>query len=354
MSMTAASRKVKMSSSTGKMYYAIYKNDPEKKTPLPINQSGMFKSECTQEQIATLIKCKTDNNMSLTFASVKANMHPLTGINYHLQYMSNPDRKIPAPNNNTRKYGRRCTKDQVKALIGYIINDSMKIHAAAIKTGMSKATAKRYYAKYLNDPNHNIPDPKGKANGATVACTKKRIKELIDYIIHGKMSLLAASIKTNICESTARKYYLKYLNDPNHEIPSSSVKSRCIGGIACTQEQVKGLIDYIVNEKMSIQAAAVKANMSEPTARKYYLEYLNDPNRDIPIPKRKMQDKIKQLIGYIVNDKMSICAASKEVNISYPIALKYYHQYLHDLDYKIPDPNEKINNIKQKHLPTKK
>jgi transposase len=44
-------------------------------------------------------------------------------------------------------------------------------------------------------------------------------------------------------------------------------------GIA--QEQKSELIGYIVDNKMSIKATAKKANMSQSTGYKYYQQYLN-------------------------------------------------------------------------------
>jgi hypothetical protein len=51
-------------------------------------------------------------------------------------------------------------------------------------------------------------------------------------------------------------------------------------GIA--QERKNKLIGYIVDNKMSIKVAAKKANISQSTGRNYYHRYLNVQKHDVP------------------------------------------------------------------------
>jgi hypothetical protein len=49
-----------------------------------------------------------------------------------------------------------------------------------------------------------------------------------------------------------------------------------------TQEQINQLIGHIVDDKMSKTAASKKANMSCATGSKYYRQYLNAQKRNVP------------------------------------------------------------------------
>jgi transposase len=95
-----------------------------------------------------------------------------------------------------------------------------------------------------------------------------------------------------------------------------------------TQDEINKFIGYIVDDKMSVIAASKKANMSAPTGIKYYRQYLKDRHVDYSIRKLITQGQINELIGYIVDGKMSIRAASKKANMGFSSGYKYYQQYL--------------------------
>jgi hypothetical protein len=52
----------------------------------------------------------------------------------------------------------------------------------------------------------------------------------------------------------------------------------------CTYEQVKKMIHHIVENNLSIKEASRRANMSVTSALKYYKKYVEDPEHNIPIP----------------------------------------------------------------------
>jgi hypothetical protein len=126
---------------------------------------------------------------------------------------------------------------------------------------------------------------------------------------------------------TAKQYYHKYFKQQNPDIPTPShiAAPKCY-----TQEQINEVIHYIVNDKMSIRAASKKTNFCSVSARKYYRQYLNYNNNEPPVPrttKHYTQDEINNVIGYFVDDKMSIKAASKKAKMHYLTAHKYIHRY---------------------------
>jgi transposase len=179
---------------------------------------------------------------------------------------------------------------------------------------MDNQSARKYYRLYLNANHMEIPVPKNKP------LTQDRINKVIGYIVSDKMSIMAASKKANMCESSGKKYYKQYLTKHNLGIPPPKI----------TQDKINGLIGYIVDDKMSVKAASKKANVSCYFGYKYYGLYLKDHHINIPIPKSITRDQKSKLIGYIVDDNMSIIAASKKANMSYGSGCKYYHQYLKD------------------------
>jgi transposase len=62
-------------------------------------------------------------------------------------------------------------------------------------------------------------------------------------------------------------------------------------------------------------------------ARTYYIQYLKEHDQDVPPPQHITQDCINKLIGYIVEDKMSVSTASKKANVSQTTGYKYYRLY---------------------------
>jgi hypothetical protein len=197
----------------------------------------------------------------------------------------------------------------------------MTIKDASAKANMSYAAGRRYYNKYLKDPNHNIPVRQLQQN-----YTQDQKNEFIRYIINDKMSIKAASKKAKMNETTDYGCYHKYFKEENPGI----ARSNHIRTNNCyTQEQIKEVIGYIVDNKMSITVASKKAHMNRHSSARYYLQYLNDNNIKLPVARKTyLQDDINKLIGHIVNDKMTLTAASKKANMAYSSGYKYYRQYL--------------------------
>jgi hypothetical protein len=316
MSVYKASRKVKISESSGTYYYKLYKNDPEKKIPLPRNRYMFVARVYTQEQIGNLIKSVVDDKMTVKEASVKANMSYCSAYYYCNRYLKDPNHNIPIPQ--LRQF---YTQEQKNKLLGYIVNDKMSIAAASKKAKISLTVAYAYYHKYCKQQNLDIATPRQLA--ARKRYTQEQIKEVIGYIADDKMSTNAASKKANMGPNAVKRHFRQYLNDNNMEIPVPKMGKRC------TQDEINKLIGYIVDDKMTIRSASEKANMSNKTGIKYYRQYLKYHNLDLR-PHKCTQDQINELIGYIVDDKMSILAASKKANMSNKTGRKYYHQYLKD------------------------
>jgi hypothetical protein len=105
-------------------------------------------------------------------------------------------------------------------------------------------------------------------------CTQAQINQLIHHVVYDKMPIPEAAFKTNITEKKARDYYKRYSQDPNHAIPKQL--QRILR--SHLQTKVEKLVGYIVNDKMSIRDACLKADMAETTARKYYLIYREMPS----------------------------------------------------------------------------
>jgi hypothetical protein len=144
------------------------------------------------------------------------------------------------------------------------------------------------------------------------------------------MSIRAASRTANFCKKSASIYYHQYLKDNNMEIPEGKYSKRY------TQDDINKLIHYIVDDKMSITEASKKANMDHNTGHKYYRKYLKDHHLDVPIRNIITQEQKSKMIGYIVDEKMTIKAAAKKANMSCSVGHKHYHQYLKDRNLIIP------------------
>jgi transposase len=331
MSIREAGRLANVSYCATYNYYKRYCEDPEHKIPLPRNQEKARNSVSTQDHIETLINCIVQDKMSLDAAAVKAKMGKNSARRYYRQYSEVPNHKIPVP----PKMGqavRSCSQGQINALIRYIVNDKMSIENASIKANMSERTGGKYYHRYLNDPDHKIPTVLARTQRSF---TQEKINEVIGYIADDKMSISAASLKANMSENAAKKYYDQYLEDPTRSIPAPS-KSFGNAGKRYTKKQVSDVIRYIVKNNMYIHDAAKKANMSVCSAKRYYNRYLYDPNHKIPEPNnssgtRFTQKHVDELIDYICKDKLSIQAASFRARMSEPTARKYYHRYLDSL-----------------------
>jgi hypothetical protein len=216
-------------------------------------------------------------------ASIKANIGLSSAYHYYNKYIQDSERKIPTLNRGSNGGGKLPTKNQIEALIGYIVNDKLSIRAASAKVNLSNSSGGRYYNIYLNDPDHNIPTP-SKRNRSTTY-TQEQIKLLIHYIERDKMSLRDASRKADIAQQTARRYHLLYLTDPKHKIPMPRNATKR----TFSHEDVKKVIGYIVDDQMSISVASAKANMSEHNAGVFYNKYLENlkiPDHKIRLPRR--------------------------------------------------------------------
>jgi transposase len=315
MSKREASRKVNISHFTALYYYNVYKNDPEKRIPVPRNQRTHRRKYYTQEQVVDLIKYVDDDKMTIKEASAKANVHYDSGKYYYNRYLKDPNHTIPIPQ--LRQF---YTQEQKNKLLGYIVNDKMSIAAASKKAKISLTVAYAYYHKYCKQQNLDIATPRQLA--ARKRYTQEQIKEVIGYIADDKMSTNAASKKANMGPNAVKRHFRQYLNDNNMEIPVPKMGKRC------TQGDINKVIGYIVDDKMSIKAASEKVNMSLSTGYKYYRQYLKEHSVDSSIRKRITQDQINEFIGYIKDNKMNVKAASRKANLAYTTSHRHYHRYL--------------------------
>jgi hypothetical protein len=210
------------------------------------------------------------DGMNMKDATLKANMPYTIAYCIYRRYLDDPNHNIPIPTPNRSDFNELCTQKQISDLIGYITNDKMAIVVAAKKAGMTASTARRYYARYLHDPNCEIPTPHNRSNN--INCTKQQVREVNGYL-DDNMSLNAASAKANMSIYNTRKYYDIYLNDPERRIPNVKPRS----GKHYSQKQIQQVIRYIVDDKLSIRSAAIKSKMGVPAVRGHYMNYLKDP-----------------------------------------------------------------------------
>ncbi|KAI8885840.1 hypothetical protein K501DRAFT_331693 [Backusella circina FSU 941] len=336
MTIAEASKTVNMDEASAYRYYQMYKKDPKQRIPVP----GRQPNSCTYDQIKALIGYIVDDKMTISAASIKANVCLSTGRKYYSKYLKDPNKIIPKPE---RDSDRHYTHDQVKKLIDFIVNGRMSISKAATELGMCIETGRRYYHKYLKDPNHEIPKPERRKTPPGKPCTYDQVKRLISYIVDEQMNVAEASRKANMGVTSGKRYYFKYLNDPNRNIPVSD-KPFSRGGNVCTYEEVKSLISYIVDDHMNFREASIKANISEHTAKKYYKEYLEDPNHEIPVPTKQYSaptyHQVKDLISYIVDGNLSVSVAATKVKMNKKTAQTYYNRYVNDPENHIPIPRK--------------
>jgi transposase-like protein len=323
MNITKAARKANMSRGSGFIYHKLYKDDPEKKIPLPRNQTSTM---YTQEQVGNLIRYINDDKMTLTEASAKANMLYSSGNYYYAKYLEDPKHSIPTP-----RLCRYYTKDQKNEFYNYIARDKMSIKAASKKAKMNLYTANNYYHNYFKVQNPDVATPSHIATRKHYTQEKK--KELISYIVDDKISIAAASRKADFNPESAAKYYRQYLNDNNMKRTTKHY----------TQDHISELIRCIIDDKMSIAAASKKANVSITTAYRHYYRYLEDHNIDVPIPKRYTQEQKSELVGYIIDNKMSMSAAAKKAKMGLTTAHRHYYQYLNAQRRNGPTPCPRVD-----------
>jgi hypothetical protein len=298
------------------------------------SSNSISRPRISQEQINQLIHYIVNDNMIIREASRKVNMSEGSGHNYYKLYKNDPEKKIPVPRDQTPKM---YTQEQIGNLIRYINDDKMTLTEASVKAHMSYVSGKYYYAKYLEDPNHSIPIPRLYRH-----YTKDQKNEFFNYIVRDKMSIKVASKKAKMNHTTATLYYHKYFKVLN---PDVATPSHIATRKHYTQEQIKEVISYIVDDKMTVVAASTKANFNKTSAAKYYRQYLNDNNMKVPVKraiKRYTQYQKSELIRCIVDDKMSMSAASKKAKLSLTTAHRHYHQYLNAQRRNRPTPYPRV------------
>jgi hypothetical protein len=261
--------------------------------------------------------------MTVYKASQKVNMTRTPAYKYYLLYKNDPEKKIPSQRNRCMHPDKLSVHNQIKNFIRYISTDKMTLKEASTKANMNYQSAHYYYTRYLKDPNHMIPIPQ-----LQQTCTQDQREAFLGYIVNDKMSVKADSKKANMSLSTAKDYYRKYFKQQNPDIatPIHIATHKCY-----TQEQIKEAMGYIISDKMSVSAASRKANVCHTTTGIHYRQYLKDNNMKVPVAKtrkRYTQDQINELVGYIVDDNMTIAAASKKANMSNKTAQRYYRQHL--------------------------
>jgi hypothetical protein len=323
MSLAKAARKAKISDSTGHYYYSVYQNDAKKKIPVPLKKSNaqiLHINDATQRLISYIV----DDKMTFLTASIKAKVSLATARRIYASYLKSSNRSNRSlyhprqenTNGRINKYTKRCTRNQIRRLIGYIVDDDMSITAASIKANMTHATGKKYYQLYLNSPNHDIPMPC--AAYSREPCSQEKIQKLIHYFTIDRMPIKAAAEKAKMSESSGRKYYKLHLKKLLCKAPGN------------IQGRINNAINYIMKDNMTIKAAAKKANISQLTASKYYRKYMKDNiQQEKAIHGNALpQEKVTKFISYVVDDKMSIVAASKKAKIGFGTGQKYYKNYV--------------------------
>jgi hypothetical protein len=144
---------------------------------------------------------------------------------------------------------------------------------------------------------------------------QEHVENLIRFINSDKMTVKEASSKATMTIASSHRYYNRYLKDPNHNIPVPHL------GHHCAQEEKEALIGYIINGKMSVAAASRKAKMNIHTGYGCYRKYFKVQNpgiltqSHIVVRKRCTPEQIKEALDYVINDRMPIRVASRKANI---------------------------------------
>jgi hypothetical protein len=153
------------------------------------------------------------------------------------------------------------TKQQIEQLIDYIVNHKMSVKRAVSTVKMSYRSARYYYAIYQEDPEHRIFSLQSHSVIHKKVHSREQVETLIRCLVDQKMTISAASAKANMSGTSARSYYGKYLSDPDHKIPMPYSPFH-LSPQKYTQEQINALIRYIVHDKMLVSAASMKTIMS--------------------------------------------------------------------------------------------
>jgi hypothetical protein len=259
--------------------------------------------------------------MAVKEVSAKVNMTYSSAHHYYTRYLKDPGHAIPI-----QQLKQIYTQNQKNEFIDYIVNDKMSLKTASKKAKINHFKGYAYYHRYFKQENPDIPAPSHIITRKR--CTQEQLNEAINeamgYIISDKMSITAASRKANIGHSTTGIRYRHYLKDDNMKVPVKTEVNRY------TKDQIDELAGYIVDDKMTVVAASRKANMSLSASYRHYRLYLMDRNIDGPIQKCITEKQKSELIRYIADDKMSIKAASKKANMCGETGRKYCRQHLND------------------------
>jgi hypothetical protein len=210
--------------------------DPNHNTPVP--HLGHL---CAPEEKEALIGYIINDKMSVAAASRKVKMNLRTGYGCYRKYFNVQNPNIPAPIHIVAR--KRCTLEQIKEALVYVINDKMPIRAASRKADICYETTEKHYLRYLKDNNLNPPTKR-----IFKYYTQDQRNELIRCILEDKMEIKAASRKVKMGNPAAHQFFQRYLKRNNLEISHAKY----------TQDQIDELIGYIVRDKMSITAASKK------------------------------------------------------------------------------------------------
>jgi transposase len=317
MTIRDAAKKLDMGESSAYIYYNKYKNDPEKKIPIPhqtINGNG--KTLATHEQVKDLIRFIVDDEMSLKEAAAKVELPYSTANTYYTKYLRDPNHEIPVPGKPSFNLSRRCTSEEVKQLINYIVKDKMNASDAARKIGVAPDTARLYYQKYLNDPNRNIPVARKPVN-PTKCCTSEQIERVIGHIVNDKMSIAKAALKVGIGRNTASMYYRRYKEEGEMPVPENRDQK------VATPDQVTRFLGHVLDDKMTIIDAGRQAGLRRHMAYIFYKVYKEDPLKGL---KFTTDEQVQQLVGYVNDDNMTVKAAAEKINMPYDTALRIYSE----------------------------
>jgi hypothetical protein len=128
---------------------------------------------------------------------------------------------------------------------------------------------------------------------------------LIFYNVSEKFTVKDASKKDNVSCETGRKYYQQYVSDPDNDAP---MLCQLAHPQLCSQQQSAQLFSYIFDNNMFIKAASEKANMIVSICSKHYREYINNQNDGVHFL-HFTQEQIIKFINCIVDGKILIDAA---------------------------------------------
>lgn len=90
---------------------------------------------------------------------------------------------------------------------------------------------------------------------------------------------------------------------------------------------------------MSVIEAFAKADISRKVGRKYYQEYLENPQNGIPKPclATFSKEDVKEVIDIIVNGGVSWAGAAKQMGMSIHVVKQYHRAHMECFENKIFD-----------------